>query len=145
VSVWVRPAAFPAPHGMNVVKKDSGSDWHQQRLCLVVRKGACAQFGVADGSRHNVVGTRGGGMKTGVWYHVVGTFDGKHLRIYLNGKQVSYVRQTVAPKMRGLPLWIGYGRGFPPEYFRGLMDEVMVFDRALSPTEVEALYASQAG
>jgi len=85
------------------------------------------------------------------WHHVAGTFDGKFLRIYVDGKETS------KPAANGKPIsknnWdlcvgnsvVDYGTG---EFlaFDGLIDEVRVYNRALSAEEIKALAtATQAG
>ncbi len=67
------------------------------------------------------------------WYHFALTYDGKRLNLYLNGKLVN-TRRVVGniPQNRN-NIYVGYN-------FRGLIDELKVYNRALSPAEVKALY-----
>ena len=71
------------------------------------------------------------------WSHVALTYDGATLRLYVNGTQVSS-RATTGAILKttdpcGSVATSPYG-----EYFQGLIDEVRVYDRALSPAEVRA-------
>ena len=87
----------------------------------------------------------------GKWHHVVGTFDGSEQRIYLDGQPVGKpTRWKGAPARNTFDLSIGLARSTPDEgagfgkaSFDGLIDEAMVFNRALSATEIAALYESQ--
>jgi Concanavalin A-like lectin/glucanases superfamily len=71
------------------------------------------------------------------WSHLAVSYDGTALRLYVNGAQVSR-RATSGTILRTTdPLWIGGNQPYG-EYFRGLIDEVRVYDRALGPAEVRA-------
>jgi hypothetical protein len=69
------------------------------------------------------------------WSHVALTYDGAILRLYVNGRQVSSRRTTGSIQTPGSPLWIGGNHPYG-EYFRGLIDEVRVYDRALAREEI---------
>lgn len=84
------------------------------------------------------------------WWHLAGTFDGTILRFYTNG-----VLAAEAPGQLGAansaPLRIGSLQPIAPggwEYynpapFQGLLDEVSLYNRALTAAEIRAIY--QAG
>jgi hypothetical protein len=77
------------------------------------------------------------------WFHVVGTYDGSEVRLYLNGTLVHANPQTGRIRSSSSPLFIGArtsDRGSLEELFRGLVDEVMVWNRALSEAEVSELF-----
>ena len=72
-----------------------------------------------------------------VWTHVALTYDGATLRLYVNGVQVASQAQAGSIQTPSTPLRIGgnvpYG-----EYFQGLIDEVRVYNRALSAAEIQS-------
>ncbi len=74
-------------------------------------------------------------LSTGTWTHLAGTYDGAHLRLYVNGVQVSSMAATSTIPVGANPLSIG-GTSWG-EYFDGLIDEVRVYNRALSQTEIQ--------
>ena len=62
--------------------------------------------------------------------------DTTTVRGYLNGWLIhENTNSNPAPLTAQSPLWIGGGQGVP-EYYPGLIDEVSIFNRALSPEEV---------
>jgi hypothetical protein len=77
----------------------------------------------------------------GEWTHVLVTYDGSRvangITVYLNGKAATlkanydFINQTFAAEA---PLRIGAGGG-PKGRFRGLIDDVRVYDRCLKPGE----------
>lgn len=74
-------------------------------------------------------------LKAHRWYHVVGTFDGSEKRLYMNG-----VLKASSPQKGTMPS--GFDIRISHEYysFDGLIDEVKVYDRALSAREVLVCY-----
>jgi hypothetical protein len=73
----------------------------------------------------------------GRWTHLAVTYDGAAARLYVNGVPVSSRSLSGAIRNTSDPLWIGGNRPYG-EYFRGVIDEVRVYDRALAPVGVRA-------
>jgi len=78
-----------------------------------------------------------------VWYHVAGTFDAasRTKRLYVNG--VLDGSSTIGGVLlaNSVPWRIGYSSNeVAPEPFRGSIDEVQVYARALDPSEVQAVF-----
>ncbi len=83
------------------------------------------------------------------WFNVSITFDNAFLKIYINGNLRSSVSCQGTITYNQMPLLIGGNpNGGPiPEattYFHGHIDEVLLFNRALSPDEIRAYYDSRA-
>ena len=75
-------------------------------------------------------------LQKGAWSHVALTFDGSQLRLYVNGGLVSTHAAEGAGSSTG-PLSIGCAREWG-DGFKGAIDEVGIYDRALSAAEVTA-------
>ena len=73
----------------------------------------------------------------GRWSHLALTYDGRRLTMYVDGRRVSSLAATGSILRTSHPLWIGGNRPYG-EYFHGTIDEVRVYDRALSPAGVAA-------
>ena len=76
----------------------------------------------------------------GVWTHVAATYDGSDLRLYVNGTLVDSAPHVGTIFQTGSPLFIG-NRFLPSGDiggFQGLMDDLKIFDRALTAAEVGA-------
>ena len=72
------------------------------------------------------------------WTHLAATFDGTWQRLYLNGIEVSSAKsQKAASQSSGDVLRIG-GNSVWGDYFRGVIDEVRIYNRALTPGEIQA-------
>jgi PKD repeat protein len=74
-------------------------------------------------------------LQAGTWTHLAATYDGSALRLYVNGTLVQSTPMSGAVAQSNGPLRIG-GNSVWGEWFSGLIDEVRVYDRALSPSEV---------
>src|SRR5581483_11675273 len=71
------------------------------------------------------------------WSQLTVTFNGASVNLYVNGVLVasqaaagSILTSTGALRIGGNSIW--------GEYFKGLIDEVRIYNRALSPSEVQA-------
>ena len=82
--------------------------------------------------------TRGtSALPLNTWSHLAGTYDGATLRLYVNGSQVASKAVTGGIATTNGALRIG-GNAIWSEWFKGLIDEVRVYNRALSAAEVAA-------
>jgi hypothetical protein len=82
-------------------------------------------------------------LSTGQWYHVVATHDGTTFKAYINGsEEYSDTRTlntgTTAFRIGGVP-WNNGG-----EFFNGKIDQVRIFNKTLSSSEVTTLYGELA-
>ncbi|HET8754993.1 MAG TPA: LamG-like jellyroll fold domain-containing protein [Solirubrobacteraceae bacterium] len=75
-------------------------------------------------------------LPVNTWTHLATTYDGAGLRLYVNGTQVAATALTGAMAISTGPLKIG-GNGLWSEWFAGLIDDVRVYDRALSASEIQ--------
>jgi fibronectin type 3 domain-containing protein len=72
----------------------------------------------------------------GSWTHVAATYDGTTQRLYVNGAQVSTLPIAGTIDTSASPVRIG-GNTIWAEWFNGLIDEVRIYNRALSAAEIQ--------
>lgn len=141
VAVWVKADSFAV--GSYLVSKsrdvsDSTPDGYSLRFSSGKVR---AEFWSA--SDNLLKGTTGAtALPTGTWVHLAMTYDGLSLIVYVNGVQdaSSSVTGTIASSARKLTFGtLAYNQ---PNHFRfdGLMDEVFIYNRALSLSEINVLY-----
>jgi Concanavalin A-like lectin/glucanases superfamily len=73
------------------------------------------------------------------WTHVAGVYDGSNIMLYVNGVLKTTAPQTGAILNGPFPFWIGKYRGGASGddwAYYGKIDEVAIYDKALSATEV---------
>ncbi len=77
----------------------------------------------------------------GKWYHVAGTYDGIYQKIYVNGIEAATMyRPGTIQNTNVNNLSIGHNEEKNWRYFNGTIDEVRVWNRALSAEEIMASY-----
>jgi glucose/arabinose dehydrogenase/PKD repeat protein len=77
------------------------------------------------------------GLTVNTWTHLASTYDGTTVRLFVNGTQVASKVATGAMPSTANPLRIG-GNAVYGDYFSGLIDEVRIYNRALSGAEITA-------
>ena len=70
-------------------------------------------------------------MPLNVWSHLAATYDGATLRLFVNGAQAASQAFTGSIATSTGVLRIG-GNGVWGEYFQGRIDEVRIYNRALT-------------
>ncbi len=78
------------------------------------------------------------------WTHLASTYDGTTLRLYVNGTQVATLAIAGSIAVSTGQLRIG-GNSIWNEWFEGMIDEVRVYNRALTAAEIQADLATSVG
>ena len=73
-----------------------------------------------------------------VWYHLAGTYDGSEMKIYVNGELKNTATVVGSVLEGGKPVYIGNNGG--GRYHKGLIDEVAIYNRALTACEINQHY-----
>lgn len=75
----------------------------------------------------------------GEWHHLCGTYDGSMIRMYLDGEEDASEPYSDGMSTSELPVYIGANPEVPEFRFHGLIDEVRIYNCALSPEEIADL------
>jgi len=126
------------------------SETHDSTTYIVVKAGC---FGLQirstfDGFDWFVDTTDGGGtlksvsailgsLSLNTWYHVVGTYDGSAMKIYVNGELKNSLDQSQQIDSGNNVL---IGGGADTYYLKGVIDDVRIYNEALSADEIKNLY-----
>ena len=88
-------------------------------------------------------------VNDGQWHHVAGVYDGANMFLYVDGTLDVSQPATGSIAQNSAPLRIGAnasdgedGTGY---YFNGLIDEVSIYNRALTASEIQAIYTAGSG
>jgi RNA polymerase sigma-70 factor (ECF subfamily) len=141
VAMWVRRAGNPhMNHALAMRPADSG----RQNYFHFGFSGD--ELRVSSSGWGGALGARFPREATGQWEHVAFTYDGEHaVKLFIGGLEVA--RRTATPRMFGAvhqPLRVGAGlvgekRARSGQLFEGAIDELMVYERALSGDEIRSL------
>jgi parallel beta-helix repeat protein len=75
------------------------------------------------------------------WHYVMGTYDGSQLKIYVDGASAATpVSFTGTIKTSAADVFLGLRDA--SAYYKGQMDEIRIYNRGLSSSEVAALYSA---
>jgi Hydrazine synthase alpha subunit middle domain/Concanavalin A-like lectin/glucanases superfamily len=76
----------------------------------------------------------------GRWHHAAATFDGKFMRVYLDGREITALERpgTIANDPT-VPAFIG-SMGSVAEHFQGGLDDLRMYDAPLAPSDLAALH-----
>lgn len=129
LEAWVKPRVASSGWRSAILKERPGG----LTYALYPRNGAGAPNAAAGSTDVNGPSA----LRIGAWSHLAATFDGTSLRLYVNGAQVAKeVRPTSLPVSSG-PLKLG-GNSIWGEWFDGTLDDVRVYNRALTASEVQS-------
>src|SRR5882724_3834407 len=134
LEAWIYPTATPTNWTTALMREQPGE------LVYTLYAGSPANrpnvifnTGTSGSSERSVAGP--GALPLNTWSHLAGTYDGATLRLYVNGTQVASQAFTGSIVTSTGALRIG-GNGVWGEYFTGRIDEVRIYNRALTPAEI---------
>lgn len=81
-------------------------------------------------------------LTTGAWQHVAATYDGTAMKIYVSGNEVASQAASGPIADTSEPVVIGRNVVIPSFAWDGLIDEVSLYNRALSQAEIQAIVAA---
>ncbi|XLE02099.1 LamG domain-containing protein [Streptomyces sp. 184] len=149
VSAWVKLDAKPTT-GAAVVASQPGNE----RMGFALHYAAAHDRWIFNGfsadtpdaAVHRAMAPNPGGVQTGTWTHLVGSYDSvdDKLQLFVNGTLVGetpFVSSWNA--RRGLQLGAGSASGVARDFFPGILDKVQIFDKRIAQDEVDKLYAKQ--
>jgi hypothetical protein len=84
-----------------------------------------------------------GTLVANTWFHAAAVYDGAQMRLYLDGVLVGSRAQTGSLTVSsGKQTWIGANAPGAEMPWRGQIDEVQVYGRALSPSDIQTAMAT---
>jgi len=143
VEAWVRNSGSPGTYRYIVSKyyEDKAGSWSSYALYT----GGTGGLFFYVGSATTVVLSpgAGAGIWDGEWHHIVGTYDGSTVRLYVDGTEVGTgTFATLSIAYDEGDLFIGtYIANQTRWCFPGAIDEVRIWSGALTEDQIEASYA----
>lgn len=145
VCAWINPESLPGS-GLNmaVVSKNAAAGPDRQYMLSIQEDtgSTYARFVKShDGTNTtSVSGTTA--LSTGNWYHLCGVYDDSNVEIWVNGIREAYSASTTGIYDSDMKFMVGArdtdGTG-SSLYFDGLIDEAIVFNAALTGTQINEI------
>jgi concanavalin A-like lectin/glucanase superfamily protein len=133
-SAWIKPteeAGTTASDFMAILCTEDGTYYDR---CLTMKNGTLLRI-----SEGGYVMWEPFRLDLNLWQHIAVVYSqGSPVKFYKNG--VEYTGDTEGNSATKYPLAIGYNPSDESQYFEGVIDEVQVYDKTLSSTEVRNLY-----
>jgi len=141
------PSAFTLAAWVNAVSwKDSGyilskEDWQSDvphGYALRYGNGGIVDFTIGSSGWRSAVAAKK--VEIDGWHHIAATSDGKIARVFLDGEMAGNETESGEIEPSTFPFRIGQAAFQKDRGTIGRIDEVAIFNRALSPDEVRTVY-----
>jgi hypothetical protein len=133
IEAWVNPSTLAGAWRTVMLKERPGQlAYGMYASGDVLRPSGWISIGSSD---RGTTGTAA--VPTNAWTHLAATYNGATLRLWVNAVNVSSFNVTGSIATSTMPLRVG-GNGVWAEWFAGRIDEVRVYNRALTQTELQA-------
>lgn len=131
VSLWFKYTGINASYGRLFSKTQAGVT---DAIIFAITSGNQLNVVLQDTSIYT-----GTSLSTGTWYHLVVTWDGANVITYINGSQVNNSSSTKTLQANARPIMLA-GTDVNTQGMSGILDEVGLWSRPLSSSEVTELY-----
>lgn len=143
VAAWVYINNFnpTSPNASDIIKKGYDDNAPGNYLLRYTGSNKTSYFRLrfADNTATAVATTTT--LTTGQWYHLLGSYDGNTMKMYING--TIEASQAVSKTMTSNTDQLRIGRNIDvswPYPVDGKIDDVRIYDRALKESEIDDLY-----
>jgi hypothetical protein len=139
VSVWVKGTA--QGNFKYIVSKNANSDHSSYNLYTGNAGGIIFVVGWGTSAGQYTLSADGGNIWNNNWRHVVGTYDGSNIKLYIDGVQSgANVAETRKINYTTANLYVGSFDGSSGFNFNGTIDDVRIYNYSLSPQQILSLY-----
>ncbi|MBI9072600.1 MAG: T9SS type A sorting domain-containing protein [Melioribacteraceae bacterium] len=146
LEAWVNPNSFKSEiwQGSIVTKDWSGGAGYDNGYAL--RCGKQGQFDISLGSGSwNELTSPQNSIPIGAWTHIAGTYDGKNIKLYVNGEEVASHKSTFSIANNSNKVHIGESAGWAGRVFNGKIDEVRIWNISRTAGEIKNSMNSSLG
>jgi hypothetical protein len=141
VEAWVRPLSTGSLRSVvSKYRANSGLD-SDDEYCLAIEPNGRARFQISVGTRFAIVNGLENLELDDHWHHLAGTYDGSTIKIYVDGVLEGSQSLSGQIPSTSVPVYIGAMKEGPntptdSDFFHGNIDDVRIWNRALSEAEI---------
>ncbi len=140
VLVWINiPSSWSGTLYPNVVSKGANAGWDSPGWSLFsFNPNSDGRIGIGFRNGSNTLIVSFINSIKDQWIHIAGVWNGSMVFLYQNSFLKNSRDQAISPPSTSYPVTIGKDNS--SQYFNGLIDEVRIYNRALSESEIKAIY-----
>lgn len=139
IEAWVKPGSLPGNGALpnRIVH-------HNGKFSLYIggsenpNGGACPVLYLYGSSSSQLNGNTP--LEIGKWVHLVGVFNGADAILYINAGENARMNRTEALSSPTHNLYLGMDEDLASRFFNGTIDDVRIYNRALSEAEIQKIY-----
>lgn len=144
LSAWINPTTFHTGNTDNVIlsKYDDALSQRGYLMYLDSSGQIKTEMSQSCASTNSITLNSGYAASTNAWTHVVTTYDGSNMTTYVNGLKKATVSgpASICASTAGFLIGGRYGGGSTARYFSGAIDEVKIYNYALTSDDVKRDY-----
>lgn len=139
---WVNLEATPSNLYVMLNKRPDAGDG-LANYQLFINSSRQVALWIGNGVLSSYTATTTNGLTLNQWHHVAATYDQVNMNVYLDGVLEAQTAQTAVPQLSDADIFMGvYGQGETTDgpgsfRFNGKMDEIRIWDHALTQTEIK--------
>jgi hypothetical protein len=149
ISIWYKPDSYKG-NGQNSLvwkayteyKRPFGQYYFTSVGNLYPKTPGTFRFGLSLDGKLSYLSTTANFWEPNNWYNLVGTYNGKEMKLYINGELIT--KRNVSGQLDIYDTDVLIGKTPHKEFYTsGLFDDFRVFDWALSQNEISILYSEK--
>jgi hypothetical protein len=143
LATWINPSQYL--NDQRIISKETGTSEPYSIYSLLLsgsgEKYLDFRLGI-NNQRKTLSGTTA--IELNTWTHVVASYDGANMKLFVNGVLTDTIAASGNIQDNNNPVYIG-GSQFYPRFFSGSLDDVRIYNRALSQEEIQDLAMTSPG
>ncbi len=148
IGAWIKFSSLPSTIGRIVNKINAPGSAYNSWSLYILKSTYTPQFLVVNAEGSSVIASADTALNDGNWHYVVGVYNGANLLLYVDGKidstpvaQTGLIANNSYSVKLGKDNVVSGACGGTACLFNGLIDDVHIYNRALSADEVRQLYS----
>jgi hypothetical protein len=133
ISAWIKMVSVPTNY-VGIAAKGGGDPAYNLEFNFT---GATVGLVLNDDSYHSAPSNP---LTTNTWYLITGTYDMSQIKLYVNGNLQGVTDYSGTYESNLEPLYIGHQQAGADRYYDGLLDDLRIYNNALTDSEIKQLY-----
>jgi len=147
ISLWYKPISYRGTGNNPLLIKSSGNNKDALVQYSInatgnehpsIKARGSFRFSLSIDGKYNSISTKPDFWTPGQWYNITGVYDGKHMKLFVNGKALN--QRLVEGQLDVFESDIYIGKDETGKFFTpGIYDDLRIYNRALTAKEILTL------